>query len=516
MKGAKMGSPSSPGQDPIDTGNGSDLPDPMDNGSRIVSWRDWDSIADRDNLEELRGIVRGIFRDEIMLGLALLIIPVLILLDFVDLPRDLRFLLNFLNVAIWIFFVLEYICRLIVAEDRAAFVIRPWNVLDLVIVGAPLVAILLGTGYGIARYFRVLRAMQAIQVLNQGSKTAKRHLFDKKKIDKPDKQKMQVRSLPLDPGKTDPVWHLFQGTPSAATVHREGNWIDFSGLSTGDLPFLSEVTGTPPYLLNVRFQERAYPRTSVMGKSMMVYLKIPFITREEDQYRVWKISWEGLLVTWDDQGVMTFAHSSRVDLDDVLHKARTWDIPLQGASIVYLLLSNALSTVENLILLAEEQLLYLETMPMNRLPDNFLTMMYNDQKELGRINSVLFHTRTAVEEISSPDHALFRGSHGDTERLKALSDRISMLSDNATHISDAFSWMVDFYLNATSFSMNRVMKLLAVLTALTMVPTIVGGLLGMNLIGNPWPATLLQMVFFVVLVMGVMGWVYYNLGWLKQ
>ena len=64
--------------------------------------------------------------------------------------------------------------------------------------------------------------------------------------------------------------------------------------------------------------------------------------------------------------------------------------------------------------------------------------------------------------------------------------------------------------------MNRVMKILAVLTALTMVPAIVGGLLGMNLIGNPWPATLLQMVTIVGLVMVLTAWVFFNLGWLKR
>jgi len=38
----------------------------------------------------------------------------------------------------------------------------------------------------------------------------------------------------------------------------------------------------------------------------------------------------------------------------------------------------------------------------------------------------------------------------------------------------------------------------------------------MNLIGNPWPATLLQMVSVVALVMLMTAWVYYNIGWLKE
>jgi Mg2+ and Co2+ transporter CorA len=60
------------------------------------------------------------------------------------------------------------------------------------------------------------------------------------------------------------------------------------------------------------------------------------------------------------------------------------------------------------------------------------------------------------------------------------------------------------------------MKMLAVLTALTMVPAIVRGLLGMNLIDNPWPATLLQMVTVVGLVMVLTAWVYFNIGWLRH
>lgn len=90
------------------------------------------------------------------------------------------------------------------------------------------------------------------------------------------------------------------------------------------------------------------------------------------------------------------------------------------------------------------------------------------------------------------------------------------LSDNAQNASDSFARMVDFYLNMTSFSMNQVMKMLAVLTALTMVPTLVGGLLGMNLVDNPWPATLLRMVTAVALLMVLMAWVYFNLGWLRR
>jgi len=228
------------------------------------------------------------------------------------------------------------------------------------------------------------------------------------------------------------------------------------------------------------------------------------------------ITWEGLLVAYNQESVLSFSRTETEVPDQVLSDGISRGIVLNGPGILYLLVNNSLSTIEDLVLTAEEQLVYLETRPMNRLPRNFLSMMYTDQKEISRIISVLRYTKTALEEVSNSERFGFNQDEAGVGRLRSLADRCSLLSDNAQHVADSFAWMVDFYLNTTSFSMNRVMKLLAVLTALTMIPALVGGLLGMNLIDNPWPVTLLQMVSVVALVMLLTAWVYYNTGWLKE
>jgi Mg2+ and Co2+ transporter CorA len=153
---------------------------------------------------------------------------------------------------------------------------------------------------------------------------------------------------------------------------------------------------------------------------------------------------------------------------------------------------------------------------MNRFPTNFLSMIYTDQKALSRILSGLHHTIVALQVCCTNIQAVMGVDTPEEGRLRSLIDRCSLLSDNAQHALASFAWMVNFYLNTTSFSLNRVMKILAVITALTMVPVIVGGLLGMNLIDNPWPVTLLQVVAIVGIVMMLTAWVYYNLGWLKR
>jgi hypothetical protein len=54
------------------------------------------------------------------------------------------------------------------------------------------------------------------------------------------------------------------------------------------------------------------------------------------------------------------------------------------------------------------------------------------------------------------------------------------------------------HLNTALFQMNRFMHLGAVVTVLAAIPATAGGLLGMNILGNPWPVTLGHPTFAVV------------------
>ncbi|WP_321505459.1 CorA family divalent cation transporter [uncultured Methanoregula sp.] len=490
---------------------------------RITPWQDWETIGRQERKRELRQTVDAVFCEQVMGTLALLLIPILVLPDFFNIPPEAVSLLAILDIAIWIIFVLEYACRLAVAEDRRAFVTSPWNILNLVIVGLPAVALLAGMGYGVARYFRVLRSMQAIQVLSRGGKSVGKHLAEKPKARTGEEARggMRVRTRSLAAPVAGipspwPDWQPVSIDETSTALERRGRWLDFSGLTPADIPTLSRITTIPSYTLEVKLRIHSYTRAEIHGSLTTIFLRVPRLERDKGTRSTWQFSWDGVLLVYGREGVMTFSQSDVPALDRIADAGAAEGIALSGPGILYLIVRDELSTIEDLILAAEEQLVHLEALPMNQLPSNFLAMMYTDQKVQSRVISGILHTKSALEEVSDHIQETFGKDTAEEGRLRALIDRCSLIADNAQHVSDSFSWMVDFYLNTTSFSMNRVMKVLAVLTALTMVPTIVGGLLGMNLIGNPWPATLFQMVTVVSLVMLLMAWVYYNLGWLKQ
>lgn len=75
--------------------------------------------------------------------------------------------------------------------------------------------------------------------------------------------------------------------------------------------------------------------------------------------------------------------------------------------------------------------------------------------------------------------------------------------------------LIELHINLKSFEMNRFLKLLAVVTFLGLIPSVVGGLLGMNILGQPWPVTLGQIAFAVAMAMATAVYVFAVKGWLR-
>jgi len=102
-----------------------------------------------------------------------------------------------------------------------------------------------------------------------------------------------------------------------------------------------------------------------------------------------------------------------------------------------------------------------------------------------------------------------------TDLFDILSDEASYLHETASNARDDLQSLVDLYINTTSYQMNKVMRVIAVMTALAIIPAIILGALGTNLIGNPWDLQLWQVLTGTGVVMLAMGWVFYRLGWFK-
>ena len=59
------------------------------------------------------------------------------------------------------------------------------------------------------------------------------------------------------------------------------------------------------------------------------------------------------------------------------------------------------------------------------------------------------------------------------------------------------------------------MRLLAAVTPIALIPTVIGGLLGMNLRNAPWSVTLAQVAFITMLLMLGVLYAFMAKGWLR-
>jgi len=120
-----------------------------------------------------------------------------------------------------------------------------------------------------------------------------------------------------------------------------------------------------------------------------------------------------------------------------------------------------------------------------------------------------------LRELSRGQLSIPGLDEANREIFGLLADDTGDLYESNEDLRESLQALVDLRLNVSSFQMNRVMRLLALLTALALIPTIAGGLLGMNLQDSPWAVSLAQVSFGVAAGMALSLYLFAIKGWLR-
>ena len=78
----------------------------------------------------------------------------------------------------------------------------------------------------------------------------------------------------------------------------------------------------------------------------------------------------------------------------------------------------------------------------------------------------------------------------DEKYLDDLMAETESLYETVNKNKEELKTLIELHINFKSFEMNSFLKLLAVVSFLGLIPSVAGGLLGMNVAGNPWSVTL--------------------------
>lgn len=462
-----------------------------------------------------RDMVDMILPDSLMIFLAVLLIPIVIVRLVVDLPSGWDLFLTYADSTILGIFILEYVSKTILAKNILKHVVNPWHILDLVVILIPLVD-LLGMFGGLGRSSPLLRLIRIARVVAVGGRAVDRKV--KQRIDTIEMiakyPPLEIRAVDGELGKVQTGVSL-----SGIKTYLENvshTWIDICWASEETLPELSKALDVSQVVLESGLIEESYPRVDYYDHYSTIFARIADVKMEQRGIKRLTVSRVGLLVICRGLNIITISKTRTDAFERILQIARSkheGEQPLV-ISVLYAVIKDVLERDRSIIRTMENELVTLENIPFKQRPPNFLESTFHLKKEVNQLVTSLLHMKEIASVITSKRVPLEGFTEDHSRIFDILADEATYLHETAESARDNLLSLIDLYINTTSFELNRVMRIIAVITCLGIIPALCG-MLGSNIIGNPWDIELWQLFCLLGFLMLALGWIFYRLGWLK-
>jgi Mg2+ and Co2+ transporter CorA len=179
-----------------------------------------------------------------------------------------------------------------------------------------------------------------------------------------------------------------------------------------------------------------------------------------------------------------------------------------------LVLEQVVTQNEKLVGVFEQELRALEDVPIRESSPAFFERTFQLKKELSATQADLWRLKGVLADLAA-GRAFAVKSEATNELFRRLTTDAEYLHETVVNVRDESLSVLELHLNIVSFDMNRVMRVLAVVSVLGLIPAVIGGLFGMNLVDNPWPFTLPQIAFVVGFGMVLCFYFFLVKGWLR-
>lgn len=404
------------------------------------------------------------------------------------------------NIGIWIIvglFFLEYVANLMLAPVKKVYILRPWRLLDLAIIVAPFGAVLPGVGNKFASS-PVLRLIRVLRVGVFGLRAGEVIVREQVPASKVEEHGLPLVSVVKMDGQQQPrqaSWYEFQMWEAG----RENQWYHVSNIGPERFDELAKAAEIPLAFIESCLSDANFPRIESYRNATLLSAWLPSLKVEVPSLAVERTS---ILMVIAKNSLVT-ASRPHYDLQNLMMKEldteKFLDVPLV-IRVMVAFLQTVLRRNEELTAHLERRLRALENVPIKNSRTEFFSQTFQMKKELSAVRADLWRFK-GILTILAGGRVLIDGANEKCKELfQMLADQADYLHDTADNLREGVLSVIDLHLNVVSLDINRFMRVVAAVSALGLIPTIVGGLLGMNLVGNPWPFTLAQVTFCVAIV----------------
>jgi Mg2+ and Co2+ transporter CorA len=416
-----------------------------------------------------------------------------------------------LTVVEWVLvamFAAEFLLQGAIAPDRHAWMRSPWRLIDLVTVLGPIAALLpqvsdVASG---SLMLRMLRLGRAVAFGTRAGSVAVR---------RPRRTVQTLRGV-------TPVVTMTGSNGDLRTVRSDwdnflrwaaqpdASWFHVANLDDRRFQELAEAAGLSPQEVARVLDEGQHSKLTDAADHATLVIQMP--TMLEDRFP--ELHRDRVLAVVTAAGILTATTGTfdlPSDVTQLAQRARLAIYPFP-ARIACALLALAGERYVTVAQRFDEEARRLEGLEGG---NEFLQETFRLRREVSAAALDVWHLKGIVRALADGKTRL-RGI--DLKEEKYLDDLLAetdSLHETISETKEEVKSLIELHINLKSFEMNGFLKLLAVVSFLGLIPSVVGGLLGMNVADNPWPVTLGQVAFGVAMGMATALYVFAVKGWLK-
>ncbi len=409
-------------------------------------------------------------------------------------------------------FAVEFVVAWASARAKGAFLRSPWRWLDLATILVPVASLWPSMSHTLLSS-PVLRLVRLIRLVTLGvrvSGVAVRH-----------HARVKSEAVAAGPAKVTLMADAPAFSPAPATLAEllawmrspGRDWYHVASPTRAELTEMNTAAHLPAGFLENHLLATNYPHVAATRSLVAMFFWLP----EVDAAGV--VERHGVLFVASPESLLSLSRRSTRVVERITAPAgdgaeeEAAKMPF-AARMLSLVLAQAIHQNEVLVGRFEHELRGLEDVPIRDSSPAFFERTFRVKKELSATQADLWRFKGILADFAE-GRVLPLKAEGDREVFRRLAANAEYLYETVVNIRDEVLSVMELHLNIVSFDMNRVMRVLAVVSVLGLVPAVIGGLFGMNLIDNPWPFTLPQVAFAICFAMLLGLYLFFVKGWLR-
>lgn len=258
----------------------------------------------------------------------------------------------------------------------------------------------------------------------------------------------------------------------------KGSWIDVTNPTQSIIDDLIEETGLPDYMLNAIFDEEETAHVEIDDDNFLIVLDVPY---KQDPETGYYLTAPFIIVYNKDYFVTLSRHKFELvnELFKKVKKIEPHKHVRLSLHIVYRLTALFISYLKKIDALTKE----LERTLHSSMKNKELFDLMDINKSLVYFSTALNADRVVLFKLARLE--AYKRFEADLDLLEDTQIEINQAIEMCTIYREIISGMTDAFASVISNNVNNVMRVLAVITIVLSVPTLVASIFGMNFKNMP-------------------------------